>query len=105
METKSVGITYWTRKGNLGVVPFLVILIALVIGSCGGGGGGTCVGSGGSILDAPVCKDDWTRGECGEWDELEVNDADWDFNAGGSCTASGFTELCSDGSYRLPGDC
>jgi len=103
MNTKPLGHSYWPRKRRLRVIPFLVIFIALVTSSCRGPG--TCVGSGGSVLDATVCKADWTSSECGEWDDAEVNDADWKFNSGGSCTASGFTELCSDGNYRLPGDC
>jgi len=46
----------------------------------------------------------WTRAECREWDEMEVNSASWDFSPR-TCERQGFTDHCSDGSLRLPGDC
>jgi hypothetical protein len=81
---------------------FLILLSALLLSTCGGVG--ACVGSGGDVLLSPVCKDGWTRDECHEWDDMEVNDADWNFKRG-TCEGLGYTDRCSDGSYRLPGDC
>lgn len=46
----------------------------------------------------------WTRAECRERDEMEVNSADWDFYQR-TCEWQGFTDRYSDGSFRLPGDC
>lgn len=66
---------------------------------------GACVGSGGSILDSPVCKDEWYGGECQEWDDEGVNGANWDFHALRSCEGLGYTDQCSDGSYRWSGAC
>lgn len=34
-----------------------------------------------------------------------INDANWTFHGGDSCADRAITELCSDGSYRIPGDC
>jgi hypothetical protein len=82
---------------------FLCLTLALVQMACVGTG--ACVGSGGDILDSPVCKNDWSRAECQEWDDEGINDADWDFHAGRNCEGLGYTERCSDGSYRLPGAC
>ncbi|NIS81226.1 MAG: hypothetical protein GTO14_13715 [Anaerolineales bacterium] len=81
----------------------LILLCTTILASCGGPG--ACVGSGGDVLSSPVCKDGWTRDECQEWDDMEINDADWNFRSGRTCERLGYTERCSDGSYRLPGDC
>ena len=81
----------------------VTFLSAVVISSCSSTG--TCVGSGGNVLLSPVCKDGWTRSECGEWDNEGINDADWSYNGGKTCEGLGYTERCSDGSYRLPGGC
>ncbi|NIS81223.1 MAG: hypothetical protein GTO14_13700 [Anaerolineales bacterium] len=84
------------------VVFFLVVLCTTILTSCGGSG--ACVGSGGSVLSSPVCKDGWTSSECQEWDDMGINDAEWKYR-GSSCESLGYTDRCSDGSYRLPGDC
>lgn len=80
----------------------VVALFLVILSSCGGAG--SCVGSGGDVLLSPVCKNGWTRAECQEWDDMEVNGANWDFK-GGTCERLGYTDRCSDGSFRLPGDC
>ena len=85
------------------VLSFFVVLCTVILTSCGGSG--VCVGSGGSILSSPVCKDGWTRSECQEWDDMEINDAEWEYRGGASCERLGYTERCSDGSYRRPGNC
>jgi hypothetical protein len=56
-------------------------------------------------LLSPVCKEDWTRIECQEWDDEGINGANWDFYGGDSCEDLGYTDRCSDGSYRYSGDC
>ena len=40
-----------------------------------------------------------------EWDDEEVNNANWDFHPGQWCEDLGYTEECDDGSFRLPGEC
>lgn len=84
------------------LVFILALLIITAIGGCSSTG--TCVGSGGDVLLAPECKNNWTRSECQEWDDMEVNGADWEYKSG-TCESQGFTEECSDGSFRYPGDC
>jgi hypothetical protein len=69
-----------------------------------GSGAGACVGTGG-LLASPVCKEDWDEAECDDWDAQEINGASWSFNGGDSCTDLGYTEKCSDGSYRRSGAC
>ncbi len=82
---------------------FIIVLCSLILSSCSSTG--TCVGLGGDVLLSPVCKDDWTRAECGEWDAEEINDASWKFNGGKTCEGLGYIDRCSDGSFRLPGGC
>lgn len=84
---------------TLGVV--LVLSGAAVTGLCCGGSG-SCVASAG-IVDE--CKQDWTRAECAEWDDIGVNGATWTWS-GRSCESRGFDVQCSDGSYvRTSSDC
>jgi hypothetical protein len=99
-----------SRKASIGfridkAMPLLsfFIIFAVILSSCGGSG--ACVGSGGNILSSPVCKEDWVKSECQEWDDMEINGAEWNFRGGASCEGLGYTERCSDGSYRLPGEC
>lgn len=93
-----------TRKRRVvSLIVFLSMLMATVQCICSGTG--ACVGSGGSILYSPVCKEDWSRGECAEWDDENINDANWKFYPGRSCEGLGYDDRCSDGSYRLPGAC
>jgi hypothetical protein len=89
---------------NLSSIVLLLIMLALLTLS-GCSSTGTCVGSGGNVLLSPVCKDDWTRAECGEWDAEEINGAQWKYNGGKTCEGLGYTDRCSDGSFRLPGGC
>lgn len=64
---------------------------------------GACVGTGG-IVDE--CKEDWTQGECAEWDDEEVNGATWTFHAASSCDDLGYGVECPDGSFvAQSGDC
>lgn len=80
----------------------LVVGALLFSGVCSSTG--ACVGTGG-VLNSPVCKEAWTSDECQEFADLEVNGANWTFNSGDSCLDRGFTEECSDGSFREPGAC
>lgn len=79
-------------------------LAVLLLATACGGGGGSCVGSGGA-LSSPECKDGWSQSECQDWQNSGVNGATWTFNSGSSCVDQGYAERCSDGSYRLPGHC
>jgi hypothetical protein len=85
------------------LIVFLSMLMATVQCICGGTG--ACVGSGGSIMRSPECMEDWNRSECDEWDDENINDANWKFYPWRSCEGLGYTEYCSYGSYRLPGAC
>ena len=84
------------------LLALLTILLVLGLSACSNSG--SCVGSGGDVLLSTACKNAWTRAECREWDEMEVNSANWDFSQR-TCERQGFTDRCSDGSFRLPGDC
>lgn len=93
-----------SRRGRMVLLlVFLSLLMASVQCICSVEG--ACVASGGSILDSPECMNDWTRGECEEWDDMEVNDANWDFHPLRGCEGLGYVEECSYGSFRLPGAC
>ena len=72
----------------------LAAIIAAIFAS-GCGGVGACVGAGG-IVD--VCKEDWTREECDEWDAEGVNGSSWSWQAG-SCESAGFSAQCEDGTW------
>ena len=78
-------------------------LIFTTLAACGGGVG-VCIGSGGA-LSSPECKENWTKEECDDWDAQGINGADWTFNSSNSCSAQGYPEECSDGSWRQSGAC
>jgi hypothetical protein len=103
MLAKAILMSIWRRNAKVVLVLSLIIVTTIVLSSCGGTG--ACVGSGGSILSSPVCKEDWTKSECQEWDDMGINGAEWDFRRGASCEGLGYTDRCSDGSYREPGEC
>jgi hypothetical protein len=92
------------RWFRLGLIVLLLLASPMILSACGGGTG-ACVGSGGDVLLSPVCKPDWSRAECQEWDDEGINGAEWNFFSGDSCQDLGYTDRCSDGSYRFPGDC
>jgi hypothetical protein len=102
MNAKSTLPSLLRRKEKALLILSLFIVCTVLLSSCGGTG--TCVGSGGSILSSPVCKEDWTKSECQEWDEIGINGAEWNFRRGSSCEGLGYTDRCSDGSFRLPGE-
>lgn len=66
-----------------------------------GCGPGLCEGTGG---DVDECKEGWSKDECAEWDDLEVNGADWTFHGSGTCDGLGYTTECPDGSWLRPED-
>ncbi|MBI5508750.1 MAG: hypothetical protein HY903_08345 [Deltaproteobacteria bacterium] len=84
----------------------LVILVAAAatVSVIGCGSTGACVGSGG-VLSSPECKEDWSEAECDDWGAQGVNGAAWTYHGGDSCSDLGYTSQCSDGSFRLPGNC
>jgi len=85
----------------------LIVFVSLILATvqCICSVDGACVGSGGSILHSPVCKDEWYAAECRVWDDEGINDANWDFHTLRSCEGLGYTDQCSDGSYRWSGAC
>lgn len=77
--------------------------LALLATACGGGSG-VCVGTGGVLL-SPVCKNGWSQSECQDFQNTGVNGATWTYQADVSCPDLGYTQQCSDGSYRRSGAC
>jgi len=49
---------------------------------------GVCTGYS-SYYNHTFCKDGWTREECQEWDDLQVNGVDWNFYPGQTCDERG----------------
>ncbi len=92
-----------SQNRRASIVVLVIVLSSLILSSCSSTG--TCVGSGGDVLLSPVCKNDWAKSECKEWDTEEINDASWQYSGGKTCEGLGYTDTCSDGSYRLPGGC
>ena len=92
-------------KAVRGIAPYLTLLlvVAWLLAACGSGSG-ACVATGG-VLSSPACKQDWERAECDDWNSQQVNGSSWTFHGGEACAALGYTERCSDGSYRRPGAC
>lgn len=92
----------WAERVTVGRLALAASVLLLGVGC--GGGSGACVGTGG-VLSSPECKNGWSQSECQDWQNSGVNGATWTFDSGSSCLDLGYTERCSDGSYRLPGDC
>lgn len=88
-------------------VVFLIVFLSLMLATmqCICRLEGACVGSGGSIMRSPECMNDWYGEECEEWDDMNINDANWDFHPFRSCEGLGYTERCPYDSYRWPGEC
>lgn len=100
--TKGIGLGK-PRPRSLFRVLLMIAGSSLILGSCSSSS--ACEGSGGSILLSPVCKSGFSNAECQEWDLVGVDDADWIFHGGKSCESLGYTNRCSEGTYRLPGKC
>ncbi len=49
---------------------------------------GVCTGFS-SEYNSTYCKDDWTKDECNEWNDLEVNGVSWTFHRGQTCDERG----------------
>ena len=47
-------------------------------------GGVTCL-----LFLSTYCKDDWTKKECEEWDDQQVNGVSWHFHSGQPCDERG----------------
>lgn len=90
-------------KWRIGVVLVSVFGFFGVAVLSGCSGGGACVGTGG-IVDE--CKEDWTQGECEDWDAQGVNGANWTYHPAQLCSDLGYTVQCADGSWvTRAGDC
>ncbi len=91
----------WSHARVMIAVLSSLIVCALLFISCSSTG--ACVGTGG-IVDE--CKEDWDKDECQEWDDLEVNDANWSWHRGDSCDDRGYSVKCPDGSFvKSASDC
>jgi hypothetical protein len=49
---------------------------------------GVCTGYS-AEFNSTYCKDGWTKAECDEWDELQVNGVSWTFYRGQTCEERG----------------
>ena len=49
---------------------------------------GVCTGYS-SEFNSTYCKDGWTKDECQEWDDLEVNGVSWTYHRGQTCEERG----------------
>lgn len=49
---------------------------------------GVCTGFS-SEYNSTYCKDGWTKNECDEWNDLQVNGVDWYFHPGQTCQERG----------------
>jgi hypothetical protein len=49
---------------------------------------GVCTGYS-SEFNSTYCKDGWTKAECDEWDELQINGVSWTFHRGQTCEERG----------------
>ena len=49
---------------------------------------GVCTGYS-AEFNSTYCKDGWTKAECDEWNDLEVNGVSWTFHRGQTCEERG----------------
>jgi hypothetical protein len=49
---------------------------------------GVCTGYS-AEYNQTYCKDDWTKKECEEWDDMQVNGVSWTFHPGQTCEERG----------------
>jgi hypothetical protein len=78
-------------KSRINRIPGAVILIIVLLlpSSCLKSiVTGVCTGYS-SYYNHTYCKDGWTREECEEWDDLQVNGVDWYFYPGQTCDGRG----------------
>ena len=71
----------WTTAMVLGA------FLGLAVSGCGEATGvcTACCGPTGTTY----CKDDWTRAECDNWTDLQVNGLSWNFYPGQTCAERG----------------
>lgn len=102
------GHTTWrwtTGRKLLAVLGILALFFVLFAGSCDDSG--ACVGTDSDIDTGDVCKNDWSKEDCDNFQNDNVNGQTWSFNEGTSCEDLGYTVQCSGeaGTYRRPGEC
>ena len=81
----------WMRSARLTVRLTLVVLSTMSATSCGGVETGVCTGYS-DRYNKTYCFNDWTEEECDEWDDEEVNFADWHFHEDQTCSERGTPE-------------
>ena len=52
---------------------------------------GACLGTNG-LFGHDYCYNDFDSGECSDYDKQGVNDADWSFHGGKTCSDLGYAE-------------
>lgn len=64
------------------------VCLMLLGSNCGKLSTGVCTGYS-AEFNSTYCKDGWTKEECDEWDDLEVNGVSWTFHKGQTCEERG----------------
>ena len=73
-------------KRMLRIAGFTVLIF--LASQCGKISTGVCTGYS-AEYNSTYCKDGWTKDECEEWDDLEVNGVSWNFYKGQTCEERG----------------
>jgi hypothetical protein len=74
-------------KEALRILSFLMVII--LVSNCEKlSRTGVCTGFS-SEYNSTYCKDGWTKEECDEWNDLQVNGVDWFFHPGQTCEERG----------------
>ena len=71
-----------------------------LLSACDIDGVGSCAGINSDLGDnyRDICHDEWTEGECKEWDEIGVNGQTWVYQ-NSSCKTRGFTQECGTNTW------
>ena len=62
--------------------------LLLLGNNCENMGTGVCTGYS-AEYNSTYCKDGWTKAECEEWNDLEVNGVTWTYYKGQTCDERG----------------
>ena len=69
-------------------LPVGFVGLMFLASNCGKLSTGVCTGYS-AEFNSTYCKDGWTKDECDEWDDLEVNGVSWHFHKGQTCEERG----------------
>ncbi len=70
------------------MILYVTLVVSTLVFAAGCDVTGACAGWS-DTLGSSYCYDDWYEDECEEWDAIGVNDADWYFHAGQTCSERG----------------